>query len=117
MAVTWLSLFVVRDRSKEVGGGLTWWAIPAHSFEVWLGSSRRSKVDLPALIKYDDLVEDFVNCLRRLVDGNSMRGPDDVSTCSQSTDELECGCRIKPARTIVPTTDRRSRQYHLSDAD
>lgn len=62
----------IRDRSQEVTCCLAWRTVPAHINEVFLGLAAGAKEDLPTLIQNDHLIEDVVDSLRGLVDGDSM---------------------------------------------
>lgn len=73
---------MARDRGEEVGGGLLWWAVPAHLFEVCLYSFCGSKIDLMSLIENNNPVKGGLNGLRCFVDSNGMRDSEDVGTCS-----------------------------------
>jgi hypothetical protein len=117
IALSRFSRQMIGDSSEKVSCSQTGWAVPAHLLEIRLCRACRSKVDFSPFIEDNDLIEDFVNGLRRLIDRDSMSHTDNFGTRSQSLNEFK-GCRgVKPACAIVPTANRSPCQYHLRNAD
>lgn len=65
-----LSFGWVSNRSEEVTSRLARWAFPTHIDEVLSGFAAAPKEDLPSFVQDDHLVEDVINGLGCLINGN-----------------------------------------------
>ena len=82
-------------RDKEVGGGLTVGRLVPHVDEVLPRPVRGTEVNLLSLVDDADLVEDLVQLLACLVDGDDTGLTADVGRDADGLDELECSRSIE----------------------
>ena len=105
------------QRGQEVGGGLALRAGEAQPDEEGLGLGGGAKVDLAPLVQHGDLVEDVVDALRGLVDGQAGGGAVELGRQAQGAAELEGVGAVEAAGAVVPALQRAAAERGLGDAD
>ena len=81
-----------RTRHEEIGGGLSVRGLVAHIDEILSRATGRSEVGHSALVDHTHFVEELVQGLAGLVDGDNRRHPAKLGRDPEGSDELE-GCR------------------------
>lgn len=115
--VAWLDDSLRRGRHgrEEVGRRLPVGAGEAETDKVRLGLARWPKVDLPALVEHEDLVEEVVCALGRLVDGHGAGAAKHVRLQPQRFAKLNRVGRVEAAGGIIPALERRAGQRGLGN--
>ena len=110
-----LTFVGISATGQVVGGTLTGKRLVTEGLEVRTSFRSRSKIDLAALIDHEDLVEEVVDTLTGLVEGDESGLAEDVCHDSQGLDEIECGTGIQSTGGIIPGLNPSAGSHHLSD--
>lgn len=115
--MAWLDDSLRRGRHgrEEVGRRLPVGAGEAETDKVRFGLARWPKVDLPALVEHEDLVEEVVCALGSLVDGHGAGPAKHVRLQPQRFAKLNGVGRVEAAGGIIPALERRAGQRGLGN--
>ncbi len=85
-------------------------AVVAQLLEVLAGLVGAAEEDLAALVQDDDLVEEVVGALGRLVDGDDSRAAEEARLHAQRLAELDGIGAVEAARAVIPALQRAAAQ-------
>ena len=102
---------------QKVGGGLAIRTVEAHVEEVLLRAAGVSKVDLAALVQHDGLVEDVVDGLAGLVDGDDGSGSRVLRRQAERLYEFQGRSAVETTGAVVPALQRAASEGGLRNAD
>ena len=116
-ARTDLALVSVDDRGQELGRRAARRAVKAEALEVGLGLGGRTVVGAAALVDEHDLVEEVVQALAGLVQGDEGGDVGHVGKGAQALDVLERRARVEPPGRVVPALRAGLGDHGLGDGD